>query len=168
MAPKGDNLRCQRIQYCWHCDNSWSFLTTPSWLAVKIQTHCDHVSSDPGRGSQVNYSGVIMNGMASQITDVSIVCIGADQRNPLRSASLAFVMGIHRWPVDSPHKGPVTPFDDVIVVVAADGTVPIDSVHLPCWPVAIDDAKPSYIMSVHTQCRLIVWYHANSSNTALG
>ena len=34
------------------------------------------------------------------------------------SASLAFVRGIHRWPVDSPHKGPVTrkmfPFDDVI------------------------------------------------------
>ena len=31
----------------------------------------------------------------------------------------AFVRGIHRWPVDSPHKGPVTqkmfPFDDVIM-----------------------------------------------------
>ena len=26
------------------------------------------------------------------------------------SASLAFVMGIHRWPVDSPHKGPVKCF----------------------------------------------------------
>ena len=35
------------------------------------------------------------------------------------SASLAFVRGIHRWPVDSPHNGPATlkmlPFDDVIV-----------------------------------------------------
>ena len=35
------------------------------------------------------------------------------------SASLAFVLGIHRWPVNSPHKGPVTrkmfPFDDVIM-----------------------------------------------------
>ena len=35
------------------------------------------------------------------------------------SASLAFVGGIHRWPVNSPHKGPVTrkmfPFDDVII-----------------------------------------------------
>ena len=33
------------------------------------------------------------------------------------SASLACVRGIHRWPVTSPHKGPVTqkmfPFDDV-------------------------------------------------------
>ena len=36
------------------------------------------------------------------------------------SASLAFVRGIHRWPVNSPHKGPVTrkmfPFDDVIML----------------------------------------------------
>ena len=35
------------------------------------------------------------------------------------SASLAFVKGIHRWPVVSPHKGPVTrtmfPLDDVIM-----------------------------------------------------
>ena len=33
--------------------------------------------------------------------------------------SLAFVWGIHRWPANSPHKGPVTrkmfPFDDVII-----------------------------------------------------
>ena len=37
------------------------------------------------------------------------------------SASLALVRGIQRWPVNSPHKGPVTrkmfPFDDVITVV---------------------------------------------------
>ena len=35
------------------------------------------------------------------------------------STLLAFVWEIHRWPVDSPHKGPVTwkwfPFDDVII-----------------------------------------------------
>ena len=33
---------------------------------------------------------------------------------------LALVRGIHRWPVNSPHKGPVTqnmfPFNDVIIV----------------------------------------------------
>ena len=44
---------------------------------------------------------------------------GADQRMHQRSASLAFVKGIHRWPVNSPHKRPVTrkmfPFDDVIM-----------------------------------------------------
>ena len=60
--------------------------------------------------------------MASQITGVSgvcsTVCSGEDQRKQQSSASLAFVRGIHRWPVDSCHKGPVTrkmfSFDDVI------------------------------------------------------
>ena len=49
----------------------------------------------------------------------STVGSGADQRKNQRSASLAFVRGIHRWPVNSPHKRPVTrkmlPFDDVIM-----------------------------------------------------
>ena len=70
-----------------------------------------------------HYNYVIMGAMASQITDVSIVYStvwsGADQRKYQSSASLDFVSGIHRWPVNSPHKGPVTrkmfPFDDVIM-----------------------------------------------------
>ena len=73
--------------------------------------------------TRIHYNDVIMTAMASQITDVSIVCStvcsGADQRIHQNSASLAFVRGIHRWPVDSPYKGPVTqkmfPFDDVIM-----------------------------------------------------
>ena len=64
-----------------------------------------------------------MSMMASQITGVSIVystiCSGADQRKHQSSASLAFVRGIHRWPVNSPHKRPVMRkmflFDDVIM-----------------------------------------------------
>ena len=47
------------------------------------------------------------------------VCSGADQRKHKSSASLAFVRGIHRWPVDSPDEGPVTrkmfPLDGVIM-----------------------------------------------------
>ena len=47
---------------------------------------------------------------------------GADQRKRQSSASLAFVRGIHRSPVNSPHKGPVTlemlPLDDVIMDTA--------------------------------------------------
>ena len=64
-----------------------------------------------------------MSATASLITGVSIVystiCSCADQRKHQSSASLAFVRGIHRWPVNSHHKGPVTrkmlPFDDVIM-----------------------------------------------------
>ena len=70
-----------------------------------------------------HYNDVIMSVMASQITGVSIaystVWSGVDQRKHQRTASLAFVRVIHRWPVDSPHKGPVMrkmfPFDDVIM-----------------------------------------------------
>ena len=65
----------------------------------------------------------IISAMASQIPGASIVysavCSGADQSKHQSSASLAFVRGIHWWPVNSPHKGPVTrkmfPFDDVIM-----------------------------------------------------
>ena len=71
----------------------------------------------------VHYSDVIMGVMASQITGLtsvySNVYSGADQRKHQSSASLAFVRGIHWWPVNSPHKWPVTrkmfPFDDVIM-----------------------------------------------------
>ena len=59
-----------------------------------------------------HYSNVIMTTMAYQITSPTIVYStvysGADQRKHQSSASLAFVRGIHRWPVNSPHKGPVT------------------------------------------------------------
>ena len=68
------------------------------------------------------YIDVIMSAMTSQLTSLtiffSIVYSGADQRKQQSSASLAFVRGIHRWPMNSSHKGPVTlktfPFDDVI------------------------------------------------------
>ena len=53
-----------------------------------------------------------MTTMASQITSLtvvySIVYSDADQRNHQSSASLAFVRGIHRSTVNSPHKWPVT------------------------------------------------------------
>ena len=46
-----------------------------------------------------------MSAMSSHITDVSLVCLtvcsGADQRKHQSSTSLAFVRGIHRWPVDA-------------------------------------------------------------------
>ena len=55
---------------------------------------------------------VIMSAMASQDTSITIVYStvysGADQRKLQSSASLAFVRGIHRWLVNSPHKGLVT------------------------------------------------------------
>ena len=58
------------------------------------------------------YNDVIICAMESEITSVSIicstVCSEVDQRKHQSSASLAFVRGIHRSPVDYPHKGSVT------------------------------------------------------------
>ena len=70
-----------------------------------------------------HYNDVKIGAMASQITSLtnvySTVYTGTDQRKHQSSASLAFVRGIHRWPVNSPHKWPVArkmfPFDDVIM-----------------------------------------------------
>ena len=60
----------------------------------------------------IHYSDVIMSAMASQITSLTIVYStiysGGDQRKYPSSVSLAFVRGIHRCPVNSPHTGPVT------------------------------------------------------------
>ena len=58
-----------------------------------------------------HYGDVIMGPIASQITSLAIVYStvysGADQRKHQSPASLAFVRGIHRGPVNSPHKWPV-------------------------------------------------------------
>ena len=66
-----------------------------------------------------------MGTMASQITSLTIVYwtvhSGADQRKHQSSVSLAFVRGSQRWPVNPPHKWPVTwkmfPLDDVFMVL---------------------------------------------------
>ena len=75
----------------------------------------------PGNTGLAHYSEVIMGAMASKITSLTIVYptaySGADQRKHQSTVSLAIVRAIHRWPVNSPHKLPVTrkmfPFDDV-------------------------------------------------------
>ena len=78
------------------------------------------------------YGDVIMNPMTSQITCVSIVCLTVcsdrDQRKYWSSASLAFVRGIHRWPVNSPHKGywRGKGFNDVILWWIWRGTKLVD------------------------------------------
>ena len=81
---------------------------------------------------------VIMGAMASQITSPTIVYstvyLGADQRKHQSSASLAFVSGIHRWSVNSPHKWPVArkmfPFDDVIMI---NDTKPSNAENVSIW-----------------------------------
>ena len=73
-----------------------------------------------------HYGDVIVDAIESQITSLtiiySLVYSDVHQTKHQSSASLAFVRGIHRRPVNSPHKWPVTlkkfPFDDVIMWLA--------------------------------------------------
>ena len=92
-----------------------------------------------------HYSDVIMATMASQITSPTVVYStvysDADQRKHQSSVSLAFVRGIHRSPVNSPHKVPVTqkifPFDDVIMYLR------MWDIHLLTDAVVSQDTGPS-------------------------
>ena len=96
-------------------------LLHPPWMHRSVSTH---------------YSDAIMGEMSSQITSLTIVYStvysGVDQSKHQSSASLAFVWGIHRGPVNSPHKWPVTrkmfPFDDVIMYSGHD--IPVYSGYL--------------------------------------
>ena len=87
----------------WHHWFNYPYIYMIWWLFREITGSTRNVSG---------YNDVIMSVMTSQITSVSIVCLtvcsGGNQRKYKGSASLAFVRGIHRSPVDSPHKAPVT------------------------------------------------------------
>ena len=77
-----------------------------------------------------------MSAIASQITSLTIVYStvysGTDQRIHKSPTSLAFVQGIHRGPVNSRHKWPVTkkmfPFDDIIMIM----DIKLENKHIFC------------------------------------
>ena len=75
------------------------------------------INCEDGYDRYYHCNDEIMSAMASQITG----CSGANQWKCYSSASLALMRRIHRSPVDSPHKGPVTRwmflFDDVIMML---------------------------------------------------
>ena len=107
-----------------------------------------------------HYDDVIMDVMASQITSLTIVNLtlysGAGQRKHQSSASLAFVRGMHRGPVNSPHKWLVTremfPFDDISICksyeVSASATRRHDAISdtkcIAGWGMKFSSAKIRY------------------------
>ena len=110
-----------------------------SIFTVRVTFHTSHFYQQPKwvEHGMEHYSDVIMSTRVSQITSLIIVYStiysSADQRKHQSSASLAFVQGIHQWPVNSPHDGPVMwkmfPFDDVIMK------------SVPKRPLAIEEAE---------------------------
>ena len=93
------------------------------YLHTSVSVHQQYCTRIDMLMSGFHYNDVTMDSIASQITSPTIVYStvysDADQRKHLSSASLAFVWGIQRWPVNSLDKWPVTrkmfPFDDVIM-----------------------------------------------------
>ena len=98
-------------------------------IAISVRSWSIRVISTSAQ-PQDHYCDVIMGMMASQFTSRTIVYStvysSLDQRKHQSSPSLAFVRGIHWWPVNSPHKRPVTrkmfPFDDVIMITRQSAT----------------------------------------------
>ena len=113
-----------------------------------------------------HYDDVIMGTIVSQITSPtivnSIVYSDADQRKHQRSASLAFVRGIHWGPVNSPHKWPVTrkmfPFDDVIMITTTITNTQPKRITYPSntWPCLIQ------CKSRLSRLRLSTWSSGNT------
>ena len=123
-----------------------------------------------------------MGVMASQITSLTIVYStvhsSADQRKLQSSASLPFVWGIHRWPVNSPHKWPVTrkmfPFDDVIMrhELCSSNVWHLPSLYyftLLGWILAIYSKSKlvlksllMYVTAYHSKFSMMVSWHGNS------
>ena len=105
-----------------------------------------------------------MGAIASHITSLSIVYPAvysdADQRKHQSSASLAFVWGIRRGPVNSPHKWPVTPkmfpFDDVIMTQRMEQFqrvhVEFTTVSLLLCGLNIDPYTPMCMFCLSTWC----------------
>ena len=118
-------LPCVVVQQVVQRDDS-GLRNTIGYYKIALSFNCLPITLIFCGGLEVgfsDYGNVIMSTIASQITSLTIVYStvysSADQRKYQSSASLAFVRGIHRSPVNSPHKGPVMrkmcPFDDVIM-----------------------------------------------------
>ena len=114
-----------------------------------------------------------MGAMASQITRLTIVYStfysGADQRKHKNSASRAFVRRIHRWPVNSPHKWPLTrrmfPFDDVIMVSLKPSTYPAqDSTATDYAIITIVDSRVIHPHEIEITCIFQQEKYTNSAS----
>ena len=120
MSEAGILRKYCGIIYLTMCDISAS---EPKSLAFSIYIQAIMRPDMEFMTELIHYTDVIMGTIASQITSLTLVYAtvysGADQRIHQSSASLAFPWGVHRGPVNSSHKWPVTrkmsPFDDVIM-----------------------------------------------------
>ena len=101
------------------------FVTHSQPDKIKLLENPRNMRTPPGELSESmllladHYSDIILSAMVYQITSLTIVYSTIYSGTNQSSVSLAFVQGIHRWSLNSLHKGPVTQrrllFDDVIM-----------------------------------------------------
>ena len=128
LPHKSSDFSCTAFKYLMMMNGGlcWSIFIISSTQVCILKHGIDQASEHVDLVfilNRLHYIGVMMSTMASQITSLtmvySTVYSAEDQRKRQSSASVAFVWGIQRWPVNFPHKGPVTRkmflFDDVIM-----------------------------------------------------
>ena len=122
-----------------HIGIYWFDHHTPSWLrhshhGVHFTLLVEHLCT-----CSLQWRHNECNGVSNHQPQIvySTVYSGADQRKHESSASMAFVQGIHRWPVNSPHKGPVMQklclFDDIIMCCGNSAGVQTDWYWMLNW-----------------------------------
>ena len=122
-----------------HKHHQIQFITNVEDHIKAVHKYCETAKNNHGYNHPVHYSDVIQwrhngrDGVSNhRRLNCLLKCSGAEQRKHQSSVSLAFVRGSHRWPVNCPHKWPVTrkmfPFDDVIMISYA-------CIQLNCWSV---------------------------------
>ena len=96
----------------WGISDEWKRPPKYVYVIILFANSIENPSWASVRNGLSHYNDVTMGAIASQITILttvySTVYSDADQRKHQSSASLAFVRGIHRGSVNSPHKWPVT------------------------------------------------------------
>ena len=95
-----------------------------------------------------------------------------DQRKHQSSVSLAFMGGIHRWRVNSPHKGPLTrkmfPLDDVIMGFSFPFTADLDKHFLQVSTCRETLGRATTQFSRSSQASRYVEIYANLANEIRG
>ena len=132
-------------------------------LLIRQPSHRGYIT-----GVLVHDGDVIMGAIASRITSLTIVCTivysGADQRKHQSSASLAFVRRIHRAPVNSPHKRPVT--RKCLHLMTSSWTVSIEYIHcgfallffvVVTLPIPLDSCNSFSQLMCFIVARTIIW-----------
>ena len=110
---KRSSKESKRLVYCQPHQIRMAYINTPFERSFMCSRGLYSLRSRNLALTNCHPGDVMVRAIAAQITGLTIVYStvysGAQKRKYQSPVSLAFVTEIHRWPVNFPHKGPVTP-----------------------------------------------------------